>query len=616
MKLRRICSLWATLAGSATAVLDHPPPLGSSFGVPGKNATFDYIVVGGGTAGLTLATRLAEQQAGSVAVVEAGGFYEIDNGNLSQVPASTNQFTGRSPTDWQPLIDWGTITTPQAGTYGTQAHYARGKCLGGTSARNSMVYHRGTRGAYQQWADTVGDDSFTFDNLLPFFEKNTRFTPPDMSLRFANGTPWSDASVLGNGSNPLSVTYPHYVQAFTSWAIQALEAIGISKIPGLQSGELLGQGYTLFTLNATTMLRESSETSYLRRALGSPNYMVYQSAMAKRVLFNENQQATGVVVETAGLSYQLNATQEIIVSAGAFGSPQLLLVSGIGPAATLEGLGIPVVADRPGVGQNMHDHVYTAVSHRVNVVTASRMGDPVFAAQQAKAFDEEAAGMYTSPSTDIMGWEKIPADLRAQFSDESRTALAQVPEDWPEVEYLFPSSYVGTQNVPSEEDPHDGYNYAATSFALVAPQSRGNVTIASPDASVPPLVNPNWLTAPADIEVIVAAFKRARQVWNSSAMAPLKIGEEANPGPQVQTDAEIEDYIRRNAMTVRHAACTCAMGRAEDPMAVVDVQARVLGVQGLRVVDASIFPLLPPGHPQATVYAIAEKLACDITGAC
>ncbi|PWY66518.1 alcohol oxidase [Aspergillus sclerotioniger CBS 115572] len=595
---------------------DKPPPLGSSFGVPGKNTTFDYIVVGGGTAGLTLATRLAEQQAGSVAVVEAGGFYEIDNGNLSQVPASTNQFTGRSPTDWQPLIDWGTMTTPQAGTYGTQAHYARGKCLGGTSARNSMVYHRATRGAYQQWADLVRDDSFTFDNLLPFFEKSTRFTPPDMSLRFDNGTPWYDASVLGNGSNPLSVTYPHYVQAFSSWAIQGLEAIGISKIPGLQSGELLGQGYTLFTVNATTMLRDSSETAFLRRALDWPNYSVYHSTMAKRVLFTKDRQASAVVVETAGLSYQLNATKEVILSAGAFGSPQLLLVSGVGPAASLEGLGIPIVADRPGVGQNMHDHVYTAASHRVNVITASRMGDPEFAAQAAQEFDEQATGMYTSPSSDVMGWEKIPGDLRAQFSNQTLTTLAQMPADWPEVEYLFPSSYVGPQNVPSQEDPHDGYNYAAMSFALVAPQSRGNVTISSPDASVPPLVNPNWLTAPADMEVLVAAFKRARQLWNTSAMAPVKIGEEVYPGPQVQTDAEIEDSIRRNAMTVRHASSTCAMGRAEDPMAVVDTQARVLGVQGLRVIDASIFPFLPPGHPQSTVYAIAEKLACNITSAC
>ncbi|RAK94979.1 GMC family oxidoreductase [Aspergillus ibericus CBS 121593] len=616
MKLHRICSVWAALAASASAVSDKPPPLGTSFGVAGRNATFDYIVVGGGTAGLTLATRLAEQQTGSVAVIEAGGFYEIDNGNLSQVPASAGQFTGRSPTDWQPLIDWGTVTTPQAGTYGTQAHYARGKCLGGSSARHSMVYHRGTRGAYQQWADTVGDDSFTFDNLLPFFEKNTRFTPPDLSLRFDNATPTYDVSVLGNGSNALSVTYPHYVQAFTSWATQALEAIGISKIPGLQSGALLGQGYTLFSLNATTMLRESSETAYLRRALGHPNYMVYQSTMAKRILFNEDQQATGVLVETEGLSYQLNATQEIIISAGVFGSPQLLLVSGIGPAATLEGLGIPVVADRPGVGQNMHDHVYVGASHRVNVVTNSRMGDPVFAAQQAEEFNEEASGMLTSPGPDVLGWEKIPADLRAPFSAEGQTALAQVPDDWPEVEYLFPSSYVGPQNIPSQEDPHDGYNYAAISVALVTPQSRGTVTIASPDASMPPVVDPNWLTASADIEVLLAGFKRVRQLWNTDALTPLTIGEEAYPGPQVQTDAEIEDYIRRNAMTARHAACTCAMGRPEDPMAVVDTQARVLGVQGLRVVDASMFPLLPPGHPQATIYAIAEKLACNITSAC
>ncbi|GKZ73651.1 hypothetical protein AnigIFM60653_010807 [Aspergillus niger] len=613
MRIVLEASLVVALIASAHA--QGQRPFGSSFGVPGTNATFDYIVVGGGTAGLTLATRLAEQQNGSVAVIEAGGFYEVNNGNLSQVPASASTYSGPSPSDWQPLIDWGYVTTPQEGLYDAQVHYTRGKCLGGSSARNSMVFHRATKGAYQKWADAVNDDSFTFDNLLPFFEKSLHFTPPDQSLRLANATPWYDASVLGTGTGPLSVTYSHYAQAFTSWGLQGLNSAGLSMIPGFQSGSLLGLGYPLQTINASTMLRESSETAFLTRGLSHPNYQVYQSARAKRILFDGDRRATSVVVETEGFTYQLNATQEIILSAGTFGSPQLLMVSGVGPAAILNPLGIPVVADRAGVGQNLQDQLRSTVVHPVNVVTASAMNSPEAQAQAARQFDELAAGPYTSPGNDALAWEKIPDDLRAQFSNDTQEVLAQYPSDWPEIEYVLGASYIGGMEDATQE-PDDGLNYASIGFAIGAPQSRGNLTITSGDAAVPPLINPNWLTESADIEVMVAGVKRARQFWQSSGLSPVVIGPEAFPGDSVETDREIEASIRRNAMSVSHASCTCAMGTPDDPMAVVDTQGRVYGVQGLRVVDASIFPLLPPGHPQATIYALAEKIACDITGHC
>ncbi|RDW83550.1 GMC family oxidoreductase [Aspergillus mulundensis] len=573
----------------AVAALALVPPavaglVGTSFGVPGTNATFDYIVVGGGTAGLTLATRLAEQQSGSVAVVEAGGFYEVDNGNISQVPATGTYYTGRSPTDWQPLIDWGYVTTPQAGSYGDELLYPRGKCLGGSSARNFMLYHRGTKASYQLWADAVGDSSYTFGNLLPFFEKSLHFTPPDNSMRLQNATPEYDPRVMGNGTGPLSVSYSRYVHAFGTWAAKGLEALGMSSVPGLSSGSLIGQSYGTFTINATTGIRDSSETSFLRKALPYTNYQVYKTTLAKKVLFDDKKRATAVIVNTAGMTYQLSARKEIIISGGAFGSPQLLLASGVGPADTLQALDIPVVAHRPGVGQNMQDH--------------------------------NGTGIYSNPGTDVVGWEKIPNSHRRSFSNRTLAALAQYPGDWPEVEYLPEAAYFGYQQVRSTADPNDGHNYATLAVALVAPRSRGNLTISSADTAVNPLINPNWFTDPADMEVAIAGFKRAREFWNSTAMQPFALGEEAFPGPQVQSDAEIDDIIRRSFTPVYHAACTCAMGKANDTMAVVDTKARVYGVKGLRVVDAAAFPFLPPGHPQATVYALAEKIACDITGAC
>ncbi|KAL8912052.1 MAG: hypothetical protein Q9171_002905 [Xanthocarpia ochracea] len=570
--------------------------LGSSFGAPGNNETYEYIIVGGGTAGLTLATRLAEQQSGRVAVIEAGGFYEIGNGNISQIPAADGLK--------------GDIEMNQ-GLDGDAIHYARGKCLGGSSARNYMVYQRGTIASYQRWADTVGDQSYTFERLLPFFEKSLKFTPPDENLRFANGTAEYDPTVLGNGSGPLSVTFSHYVQAFGTWATKGLQEIGIPIIKNFQSGALLGQSYSMFTINATDMTRDSSETSFLRRALSYPNYIVYPSTLAKKVLFDGKKKATGVVVDTQGRQYTLTATREVILTAGVFGSPQLLMVSGVGPIAALQRHGIPVIANRPGVGQNMEDHIYFGPSYHVNAPTFSSLSNPAFAAQAAEDFIERAAGIYTNPTTDVLAWEKVPPQLRSTFSNRTLAALATFPPDWPELEYLSLGAYLGYQENLATGDPNDGYDYASLAISIVAPLSRGNLTLASPDAAVPPLINPNWLTHRADMDVAIAGFKRARAFWQTDSMRRFTVGEQAFPGlQQVQSDAQIEDIIKKSMNTIYHAACTCAMGRANDTWAVVDTQGKVFGVEGLRVVDASSFSILPPGHPQATVltYSITYNL--------
>ncbi|KAL9119762.1 MAG: hypothetical protein Q9187_003686, partial [Circinaria calcarea] len=350
--------------------------------------------------------------------------------------------------------------------------------------------------------------------------------------------------------------------------------------------------------------------------LAYSNYMVYQSTMTKKILFDANKKATGVIVDTQGRIYTLSATKEVILSAGVFGSPQLLMVSGVGPARTLQQYGIPVIADRPGVGQNMEDHIYFGLSSRVNAPTFSSFSNAAFAAQAAKDFNERAAGMYTNPTTDVLAWEKVPQPLRSTLSNSTLAALATFPADWPELEYLAVGAYLGYQENLATGDPNDGYNYASLAVSLVATRSRGNLTIASADTTVPPIINPNWLTDRADVEVAIAGFKRVRAFWQSKAMQPFVIGEEAFPGLHIQTDAQIESIIRKSFNTLYHAACTCAMGHPDDSKAVVDNQSRVIGVQSLRVVDAAAFPILPPGHPQATIYAFAEKIACEISGAC
>lgn len=203
------------------------------------------------------------------------------------------------------------------------------------------------------WADQVGDQAYTWSNFLPYFEKSLNFTPPDASKRAVNATPDYDATTLGQGNGPLSVTFPNYAQAYSSWVQKGLQEIGVQPRKGFTSGQLLGSAYSVATIESTLQTRESSESAFLQPALTNQNLTVYTQTLATKIIFDLNKVATGVQVDTAGKVYTLSASKEVIVSAGTFQSPQLLMVSGVGPQSTLSQFNIPIVADRPGVGQNM-----------------------------------------------------------------------------------------------------------------------------------------------------------------------------------------------------------------------------------------------------------------------
>ncbi|KAI0180682.1 GMC oxidoreductase [Hypoxylon sp. FL1284] len=587
--------------------------LGSSFGIPGENYEFDYVVVGGGQAGLTMAARLAENKTLSVGVVEAGSFYELTNGNLSEIPSDDNWFTGKDTDNWQPGIDWGFATEPQQALLDVRAHYPRGRTLGGCSARNYMTYHLATRGSYDQMAKEIDSDAYSFDNFFPYFTKSQNFTPPVGGTfdRFANSTPQYNPSKLGT-KGPLSVLYPKFAQPFGSWAAKGLRAIGLKEQRGFESGNLSGAyAYPLATIRNEENTRESSETAFLRPHLGvkNANLITFVSTLAKKVLFDDQKRATGVLVDTQGLQYTIRARKEVIVSAGAFQSPQLLMVSGIGPKDTLQQHGIEVLQDSPGVGQNMKDHVLFGSSYRVNVVTGSSFGNPERAAEFANEY-AEGKGPMTNPGIDILGWERLP---RSNLTNSTISALSSAfSSDWPEVEYLPNGGFFGNSTNFQTIQPTDGYQYATVIAGLVATLSTGNVTIRSSNMADAPIINPNWLSHPADKDMAIAAFKRTRQVWEAPDMKPLLIGDEYFPGKNVTTDDQIWHHIQETFSTIFHAACTCKMGPASDKMAVLDASAKVRGVTGLRVVDASSLPILPPGHPMSTIYALAEKIADDI----
>ncbi|KAI1848763.1 hypothetical protein JX266_005622 [Neoarthrinium moseri] len=589
--------------------------LGVTEGALGIEATYDYVVVGGGTAGNAIGYRLAE--AGhSVAIIEAGLNYEIAKPVLGTTPGGDIIGIGSSLLDSIPTVDWQFLTEPQTGANNRKVHYARGKCLGGSSALNFMIHHRGSKGSYDMWAEEVGDDSYKFDALLPYFEKSTNFTPPDNTKRRANASTQFDPNAFRE-EGPVQVGYTNWVSIWATWLEKGMQAIGMDRTTGFSSGNLLGYHYSQSTIRGSDQTRSTS-AEYIYKATNEnlDNLKVYTQTTAKRINIGPNYTATGVQVNSLGVNYNIHAAKEVIVSAGTFQSPQLLMVSGIGPAATLAENDIPLIVDLPGVGQNMWDHIMFGPAYEVKFDTLDRvLHDPIVLADSLVDYVAEGTGALSSNVVEFIGWEKLPQKYRDTWSPETQEALSQFPDDWPEVEHISGNGYIGNFRFPALQQPLDGKQYATILGAMVAPVSRGNVTIKSGDTFDLPLVNPNWLSAKADQEVAISWWRRMREVWNTDTVQSIVIGDEYWPGLETSTDEEILAVIQDSLMTVWHAAGTCKMGKKTDKMAVVDSEAKVFGVEGLRVVDASSFPILPPGHPQSTIYALAEKIAAGIIGA-
>ncbi|CAG8949922.1 hypothetical protein HYFRA_00004252 [Hymenoscyphus fraxineus] len=570
--------------------------LGSHFGVPGLSASYDYVIIGGGTAGLAIANRLSLNTSTTVAVIEAGDFYEFSNGNLSQIPSHASDFTGNNPTAKNPYLDWYMYTEPQPQLKNQVFLYDSGKVIGGTSGRNFLWQIRGTVGCFDKWAADVGDDNYKFSTFLPYFQKTAKFHPPDNSKRPENCSAGFNSSDWSPSGGPAKVGYSAWVNPISSWLGLGLKELGLKELSSLLSGSLMGWAYIALELDPVTQTRSSSE-DFLRDAFErSSNLLLYKSTLAKKINI-KNGVANGVLVNSGGISYTINATKEVIISAGVMRSPQLLMVSGIGPRATLESKGIPVLSDLPGVGQNLWDNVLVGPTYQVDVVTHNSLADPGFAARMAHEYNQNRTGILTNVGGDIAGFEKLLPPL---ISNETYRSLEEFfPPDWPHIEYLVLDAYFGTGTDSTSGVPN-GKQYVAASIGIVATFSRGNVTIASDDTSENPIISPNWLADPRDQEVAIAAFRRGRQLFETEAMRPI-VGQEAFPGANITTDAQILDVIQASANSVYNGAGTNKMGKASDPMAVVGSTGKVFGIDKLRVVDASVFPFLPPGQPSATV---------------
>lgn len=590
------------------------------FGLLGTNASFDYVVVGSGPGGMTVAVRLAEANH-SVALVEAGGFYENEGGNRTIVPGYYGENLGNVGTNWN------FMTKVQPQLYNQTVRYDRGRTLGGTSALNAMLYQRGTKGTHAAWARAVNDSAYDWDAFLPHYQKSANYTPPDASVRAANASvpaPGPDAYNAAGG--PLHVTHTNWASPFASWGQLALREMGLADIQDFDSGELIGAQYCPLTVNPDDSTRASSEATFLRSYLYSDrtHLQVYSHTLAQKVLFDDSKTATGVEVESYGMKYYLTASKEVIVSAGAFQSPQLLMLSGIGPESELAENNIPMVHDLPGVGKNMEDHILIGVNYLVNITTSAVLQNNTIAQEYERMYRENGTGILANTGADYLGWEKLPSKYRANMSAATLEALEKYPADWPDFELV-----VGSFSNTPLLDPT--LNYAFVLTALITPQSKGSISINSTDMSVAPIIDVGWLTSPIDVEMAMAAVRRGRDFWATDSIQPIILGEEALPSKNITTDADLEEYVRKGVTTVYHASCTCrfprdcasfvsvlilktgAMGPSDDPMAVVDSKARVYGVNGLRVVDASSLPFLTPGHPQSVVCECASNhtYVCD-----
>jgi len=440
-------------------------------------------------------------------------------------------------------------------------------------------------------------------------KKSFSFTPPDSRYRAENATVNYTLSTFDKPGGPVHLSYPKYAQPISSYGAEGYAKAGMKAAAGFLDGNMLGYGHWPFTLRAEDSTRSSTESAFLSRTATRTSLKIYQSCMARNLLFDENKRAIGVNVTVAGTKpFVLKARKEVIVSSGFINSPHLLMVSGVGPRENLERYNIPVISDLPGVGQNLRDTpALGGVVHSTNVPGRSAFTRDASSFNNAvQGYLTNGSGPLSSPASDFVAWERFPKAFTTNMSQSTLDYLESLPSDWPNVEYPLQAA------VRTSTAGQAATDTGVIGILLTSASSKGNVTIQSADNTIAPIVHIGWLDSKEDQEMAVAAFRRARTIAASVSV----LGDEIAPGANVTTDDQILEYIKTKGMSaIHHGTSTCAMGKKVSDGAVVDSKARVFGVTGLRVVDASSLPFQAPGHSQGVTYAHAEKLAQDIIDA-
>ncbi|MBS0593834.1 MAG: choline dehydrogenase [Proteobacteria bacterium] len=519
---------------------------------------FDYIIVGAGSAGCVLAARLSEDPATRVLLLEAG---PPDRSFWIHLPI------GYGKTMWDKRVNWCFETDPDPNMNGRRIYWPRGKTLGGSSSINGLIYIRGQREDYDHWA-ALGNAGWGWDEVLPYFVKS------EHNQR--------GASAAHGGSGPLKVSDIGAAHELIEGFIAGAGQQGVRRTDDFNGGDQEGAGY--YQLTAWKGWRCSTATAYLKPARGRSNLRIETEAQAAGLLI-ENGRAVGVRWRQGGAMKAARCRAEVLLAAGAIQSPQLLQLSGIGPAALLRGHGIAVVRDLPGVGENLQDHLQMRLIYECS--------KPISTNDALKSwFGQARLGMQ---------WLFTRSGPLAVGINQGGCFMCALPQEAKTPDIQFHVSTLSADMAGGKVHPFSGFTM---SVCQLRPESRGHVRIRSADPFQPPQMQPNYLSTDLDRRTAVAGVKAARAIAQSPAMRAL-VKRELKPGPEAGDDAALLEFCRNHGATIFHPSGTCKMGH--DAMAVVDARLRVHGVPGLRVIDGSVMPTLVSGNTNGPIVMMAEK---------
>ena len=558
-----------------------------------SDATFDYIIVGAGTAGCLLANRLSADASKRVLLIEAG---RRDDYHWIHIPVGYLYCIGNPRTDW--LFK----TEPEPGLNGRSLIYPRGKTLGGSSSINGMIYMRGQERDYNGWAQLLGDEGWNWKHSLPYFKMHEDHYKGASALHGARG---SAPELMQDASTPYRQVLRHrnaggewrvdkqrlrwdVLEAFAKAAVQA----GIPATDDFNTGDNEGVGY--FEVNQKDGWRWNTAKAFLRpTCYGRPNFELWTGAQASKLVLTggngtESLRCTGVQVWNGHEMVTATARREVILSAGAVATPQLLQLSGLGPAELLQAKGVALVKDLPGVGNNLQDHLQIRA---------------VFKVQNTPTLNTLASSLWGKARIGLEYAFKRSGPMSMSPSQLGAFTRSDPAQPYPNLQY-----HVQPLSLDAFGSPLHTFDAITASVCNLNPTSRGTVHIKTPNFQDAPAIAPNYLSTEVDRKVAADSLRVTRRILAQSALAPYR-PQEHKPGVQFQSDEELARLAGDIASTIFHPVGTTQMGKVDNPMAVVDTRLRVFGVAGLRVVDAGVMPLITSGNTNSPTLMIAEKAA-------